>query len=309
MIDPYTLATPDADPVSVRAVEAPARSTDSTETLLPPTEQPRIAERFDCTQLSGAAFQPRGLRSFLQYRDLGLKGATGGRMRAEHIRAVGQPDAGTGWHCHDLDFQFVFVLAGHVRFATEDGDTVTLGAGDGAHLPGLYRHDEFEFSPDFEVLQITAPAEVSTLSGADLTAPPIDRPGRISCFATSYDSPEAYRIGDGPRHFLAYRDAGATNATGRRVNINVVRNSQAGDSSTGWHYHSLACQFIFVLKGWSRVEVDGEGEFTLHQGDAMTIPHGLKHDVTGFSHDFTVFELNIPADYDTIACERPSSTH
>ena len=78
-----------------------------------------------------------------------------------------------------------------------------------------------------------------------------------------------------------------------------------GDKSTGWHYHTLACQFVFVLKGWSRVEVEGQGEFTIHAGDAMTLPHRLKHDVTGFSADFTVLELNIPADYETIACEPP----
>ena len=40
-------------------------------------------------------------------------------------------------------------------------------------------------------------------------------------------------------------------------------------------------------------------------GDAMTLPYKLKHDVTGFSADFTVLELNIPADYDTIACDPP----
>ncbi|MBL8665507.1 MAG: hypothetical protein JNM29_21920, partial [Candidatus Odyssella sp.] len=52
-------------------------------------------------------------------------------------------------------------------------------------------------------------------------------------------------------------------------------------------------------------EVEGQGEFTIHAGDAMTLPHRLKHDVTGFSADFTVLELNIPADYETIACEPP----
>jgi hypothetical protein len=29
------------------------------------------------------------------------------------------------------------------------------------------------------------------------------------------------------------------------------------------------------------------------------------NDVTGFSEDFTVLELNIPADYATIACDPP----
>lgn len=272
----------------------------------PPTEQARIAQSFNYTPLREGDFQAKGLRTFYRYRDLGLRDATGGLMRATHIRNVGGTESRTGWHCHDLDFQMVYVLKGYVKFVTEDGETVTLRPGDCAHLPALYRHDEIEFAPDFEVVEITAPAEVETIHGRDTPVPQRPaRPGRISNFAANYDGPEAYKVGDGPRQFLAYRDAGVTVATGRRVNINVVRNSRAGDSSTGWHYHSLACQFIFVLQGWSRVAVEGQGEFTVRTGDAMTIPYGLKHDVTGFSADFTVLELNIPADYETIACAAP----
>ncbi|MGE0734958.1 MAG: cupin domain-containing protein [Alphaproteobacteria bacterium] len=271
-----------------------------------PTELPRIAQTFNYTPYRESDFERKGLRAFLQYRDLGLKKASGGLMRAEHIRMVGTPDEKTGWHCHDLDFQFVFVLKGYVKFITEDGATITLRAGDGAHLPPFYRHDEIEFSSDFEVIEIVAPSDVRTIVGRDAALPVRPtRPNRVAKFAASYDKPEAYKVGDGPRKFLAYRDVAATEATGRRVNINVVRNSKAGDSSTGWHYHSLACQFIYVLKGWSRVEIENEGEFTIRAGESMTIPPKLKHDVTGFSADFTVLELNIPADYDTVACDPP----
>lgn len=278
----------------------------TTEAALPPTERPRIAERFDYTPFREADFAQKGLRAFMQYRDLGLRRATGGLMRAEHIRVVAQPGMKTGWHCHELDFQFVYVLKGHVTFVTEDGETVTLRAGDCAHLPAFYRHDEIAFAPDFEVVEITAPAEVRTIPGRETPLPPHrELPGRVSNFATSYDRPEAYKVGEGPRQFLAYRDAAVTDATGRRVNINIVRNSKAGDRSTGWHYHTLACQFVYVLKGWSRVEVEGQGEFTVRAGDAMTLPRELKHDVTGFAADFTVLELNIPADYETIACDPP----
>ena len=277
----------------------------SAKTDTAPTERPRIAERFDYTPLREADFKGKGLRAFMQYRDLGLVRATGGLMRAEHIRVIGQAEMKTGWHCHDLDFQLVYVLKGHVRFHTEAGETVTLRAGDCAHLPPFYRHDEFEFSSDFEVVEITAPAEVKTIHGNAPIAARAGAPGRVARFAAGYDTPEAYKVGDGPRRFLAYRDPGVTAATGRRVNVNIVRNSVAGDASTGWHYHTLACQFVFVLRGWSRVEVEGQGEFTIRPGDAMTLPYKLKHDVTGFSADFAVLELNIPADYDTVACDPP----
>lgn len=278
----------------------------TTEQALPPTERTRIARSFDYTPFREADFAQRGPRAFMQYRDLGLRRATGGLMRAEHIRIVNEAGAKTGWHCHDLDFQFVYVLKGFVTFVTEGGETITLAAGDCAHLPPFFRHDEIAFAPDFEVVEITAPADVRTISGRDAPLPGrIEAPGRVSAFAASYDRPEAYKVGEGPRQFLAYRDAAVTDATGRRVNINIVRNSKAGDKSTGWHYHTLACQFVYVLKGWSRVEVEGQGEFTVRAGDAMTLPREMKHDVTGFSADFTVLELNIPADYGTIACDPP----
>lgn len=277
-----------------------------TEADLPPTQRPRIAERFDYTPFRAADFLQRGQRTFLQYRDLGLRRATGGLMRADHIRAVAMHEGGTGWHCHDLDFQFAFVLKGYVKFVTEDGALVHLQAGDCAHLPAFFRHDELEFAPDFEVVEITAPADVRTIAGRDAPLPPrAEIPGRVSRFAVDREGPNAYKVGEGPRRFLAYRDAAATDATGRRVNINVVANSKAGDASTGWHYHTLACQFVYVLRGWSRVAVEGHGEFTIRPGDSMTLPSKIKHDVTGFSADFKVLELNIPADYDTIACDPP----
>lgn len=274
---------------------------------VPVTEQPHIAQSFDCTACADAAFVPCARDASLLYRDLGLRAATGGLMRADHIRATG-PQAGTsdGWQWHAADFEFIFVLQGQLSFTTPTGETAILHAGDCAHLPAFLPYGQFRFAPGTEMVEISAPADAMPHAGRDTAPPPAERPGRVNAFALSHDGPDAYTVGDGPRKFLAYRDAAATRATGRRVNINVVRNSKAGDSSTGWHYHTLSAQFVFVLQGWSRVEVEGRGEFTLRAADAMTIPHGLKHDVTGFSEDFAVLELNIPADYDTVACDPPT---
>jgi quercetin dioxygenase-like cupin family protein len=290
-----------------RAGALPARPAPKPAASLPPTEMPRVATHFNFTPQRDRDWQSNGLRPFLQYRDLGLRAATDGQMKAEHVRGTG-PTNTTGWHCHDLDFQLVYCLKGFVRFKTEDDRTITLKAGDGAYVPPLYCHNETEFSDDYEVLQITAPADYKTIAGRDAPRPRrAARKGRVDRFAVGYDRPEAYKAGDGPRAFLAYRDIGVTEATGRRVNINIVRMNEARDASTGWHYHTLSCQFIYVLKGWTKVVVEGEGEFTLRAGDAMTIPHGVRHDVPGFSDDFTVLELNMPADYDTIATAAPAA--
>lgn len=68
---------------------------------------------FTVTHVQDAAFE-RGLRSFFEYRDLGIKQATDGRVVAHVIRAA----AGTSFsgqpHLHKTSFQLVYVLKGWI---------------------------------------------------------------------------------------------------------------------------------------------------------------------------------------------------
>ena len=238
-----------------------------------------------------------GMRPFYRYRDLGVASATNGLFRAQHVEIIASAGDGTGWHCHDLNFQFVYVLAGFVRFQTGSDGEVTLKAGDSACLPPFMLHDEVEFSADFQVLEVTSPAQVRTLTEA-----PAHVPERGSNrFTVSHFRNEDFVRGAGPRSFLEYRDLGVSDATGRRAQAQVVRTNGAFDGSTGWHYHELDFQFVYVLDGWVVTELDGLGKFTLERGDAMSVPSRLRHDVTAFSADFTVLEINFPADFATVA--------
>ncbi|MDH3232126.1 MAG: cupin domain-containing protein [Alphaproteobacteria bacterium] len=238
----------------------------------------------------------------MRYRDLGLTEATGGRMRAEHIRTHKPGGLGTGWHCHDLDFQLVYVLNGFVEFTAEGHGDIRLGAGGCAHIPPFTMHDETRFSDDFEVLEITLPAEVRTL-----TEKPVAGTGRPdSKFVASHLGPDSFAAGDGPRAFLEYRDLGVSEATHGRVQAQVVRTNGPCDESTGWHYHMLDLQFVYVLNGWVRTELEGYGTFLMERGDAMSVPARHKHDVTGFSADFEVLELNMPAEFETVAVDAPA---
>ena len=63
-----------------------------------------------------AAFTRDGPRADVEYRDLGLAAATGGRIGAKHIRAIGPFEQETGWHWHDMTGHFVFVLKGWITF-------------------------------------------------------------------------------------------------------------------------------------------------------------------------------------------------
>jgi len=108
-----------------------------------------------------AAFET-GLRAFFAYRDLGIRGASEGRVGAHVIRAVPGQHAQPNWHTHTLDFQMVYVLRGWVEFEYEDIGTVKLEAGTSVYQPPGVRHREIAHSEDLELLEITSPAEFET---------------------------------------------------------------------------------------------------------------------------------------------------
>ena len=109
-----------------------------------------------------------GLRAFFEYRNLGIDGATGGRYGANVIRAVPGRHAEGAWHTHDLDFQFVYVLQGWVKFEYEGNGEHILRAGSCVLQPPGIRHREVAHSDDLELIEITSPAEFPT---EEVTAP------------------------------------------------------------------------------------------------------------------------------------------
>ena len=104
-----------------------------------------------------------GRRAFFKYRDLGVTDATGGRMRAQ----VTSTDAGlsepTGWHYHECEMQFVYMLEGWLDLEFEDGRKVRCEAGDSVMIPGGERHQEVRTSESFRLLEISVPAEMGTV--------------------------------------------------------------------------------------------------------------------------------------------------
>lgn len=119
-------------------------------------------EGFSVVHAEDTAFEGAGLRAFFKYRDLGIRGATGGRVGANMIRAV--PGAGStpDWHTHDLEFQMIFITRGWFKFEYEGHGEVTLRPGSCVHQPPGIRHREIAHSDDAELIEITLPAEFAT---------------------------------------------------------------------------------------------------------------------------------------------------
>lgn len=104
----------------------------------------------------------RGLRSFFEYRDLGIKKATGGQVVAHVIRAAAGTDFSSQPHFHQTQFQFVYVLKGWIEFEYEGQGIVRLEAGSSVYQPPGIRHREVGHSEDIEMLEMVMPADFKT---------------------------------------------------------------------------------------------------------------------------------------------------
>lgn len=116
---------------------------------------------FIATHAKDAIFE-RGLRSFFEYRDLGIKNATQGHVAAHVIRAAAGQEFSSQPHSHDTQFQLVYILKGWIEFEYEGQGTVRLEAGSCVHQPPGIRHRELGHSADIEMLEIVMPAGFST---------------------------------------------------------------------------------------------------------------------------------------------------
>ena len=116
---------------------------------------------FVVSHVKDARFE-RGLRSFYEYRDLGIKDATSGRVVAHVIRAAAGTDFSAQPHRHMTTLQLVYVLKGWIEFEYEGRGRVRLEAGSCVHQPPEIRHREVGHSEDIEMLEIVMPAHFKT---------------------------------------------------------------------------------------------------------------------------------------------------
>ena len=104
----------------------------------------------------------KGRREFFTYRDLGVADASGGNMRAQVMTATQGLSRPTGWHYHECDGQFIYILKGWVELQFEDGKTIKVEQGDSLFIPGYLRHNEIRTSEEMEILEVSVPGELGT---------------------------------------------------------------------------------------------------------------------------------------------------
>lgn len=120
--------------------------------------------RFSVSHRKKAKFARRGLRSYFEYRDLGIKRATRGAVVAHVIRARPGKAPHGEWHAHDCEVQFVYVLKGWVLFEYEGIGKVKMKAGSCFYQPPKILHRELGHSRDLEMIEVVSPAKFRTFA-------------------------------------------------------------------------------------------------------------------------------------------------
>ncbi len=122
----------------------------------------RKAKRAVVSHVAGATFSQRGLRNYFEYRDLGVKRATRGKVVTHVIRARPGKAPEGDWHYHDCSLQFTYVVKGWVKMEYEGSGPVLMKSGSCFYQPPRIRHREVAHSRDLEMIEIVSPAKFRT---------------------------------------------------------------------------------------------------------------------------------------------------
>jgi hypothetical protein len=122
-------------------------------------------QRFNVNHFRAEDFRADGLRSYAQYRDLGMSKATNGLLQAHVIRLIPpcDPAVVSKRHFHDVDVQMIYVLKGWIRSEFEGQGEVTMRQGAAWLQPPRIKHTVLDYSDDCELLEIILPAEFETV--------------------------------------------------------------------------------------------------------------------------------------------------
>ncbi|WP_298254678.1 cupin domain-containing protein [Bradyrhizobium sp.] len=130
-----------------------------------PAKRGRPKQRVAISHHREEDFKADGLRTYAQYRDLGIADASGGVARAHVIRLIGpcDPNVVSKLHFHDVDFQMVYVLKGWVKTYMEGVGETMFQTGSSWTQPSRIKHLIMDYSDDVELLEVILPADFKTV--------------------------------------------------------------------------------------------------------------------------------------------------
>ena len=150
-----------AKAVNAKAVDA--KAVDAKAAPKPAAKRPR--QRIAISHHREEDFKADGLRTYAQYRDLGIADASHGLAQAHVIRLIGpcNPAEVSKLHYHDVEFQMVYVLKGWVKTYMEGQGETLMRQGSAWTQPPRIKHLLLDYSDDCELLEVILPAEFRTV--------------------------------------------------------------------------------------------------------------------------------------------------
>ena len=119
--------------------------------------------------------------------------------------------------------------------------------------------------------------------------------------AISHHREEDFKA-DGLRTYAQYRDLGIAEATHGLAQAHVIRLIGPCNPAevSKLHYHDVEFQMVYVLKGWVKTYLEGQGETMMKQGSSWTQPPRIKHLIMDYSDDVELLEVILPAEFKTV---------
>jgi mannose-6-phosphate isomerase-like protein (cupin superfamily) len=262
---------------AARVLEGPDRLRVEIAALHTPVVVPEATQEFVLTRL-GAPGDWHAGRADMLYRDL-IPSRLGGRFAASHIRIAAGGPVPDYVHYHRVRFQMIFCRRGWVRVCYEDqGEPMTLRAGDCVLQPPQIRHRVLESSAELEVIEISCPAAHETWSDPGMTLPT----GRNLPQREFAGQRFVYHVAsDASWHASRWqgfeqRDLGIGAATHGLAGARVLRShgtvAAGGRGGTPASAHAGEFAFYFVLSGTALLRSAALGTHRLSPGDSCVLP-------------------------------------
>lgn len=120
-------------------------------------------------------------------------------------------------------------------------------------------------------------------------------------FVVSHHRDEDFRA-DGLRAYAQYCDLGIADGTHGLARAHVIRLIGPCDPKevSKLHLHDVEFQMVYVLKGWVKAYLEGEGEILMREGSCWTQPPRIRHLIRDYSDDCELLEVILPADFETV---------
>ena len=119
--------------------------------------------------------------------------------------------------------------------------------------------------------------------------------------AISHHREEDFKA-DGLRAYAHYRDLGIADASHGLAQAHVIRLIGPCNPAevSKLHYHDVEFQMVYVLKGWVKTYMEGQGETMMKEGSAWTQPPRIRHLIMDYSDDVELLEVILPAEFKTV---------